>query len=480
MGYFVITFFATGISYLLYCFFLKHEKSFLFNRFYLLGSMVLCLLAPTLQLQLNFGNNFQPVSKTELQEVTSTLFFEEIPKAQTRTLAKLERETNWLAQILWNVYFMVSGLFLFRFFKNLIQLLFRIKINKAIQIEGLRIIPIKEKSNPHSFFHFLFINRKDFNKRNFSKVVIEHELAHSMQFHSIDILFMEILTCFFWCNPFLWLYKKAVAENHEFLADAKVVQAGTDLTAYSHELVQTGNKHKISLLISGFNFNLTKNRINMLYKKRSSKTVLALKTGMVLALFSFVFSLTACSPDSETGHDPFVVVVDPGHGGKDPGSTNEKQINLQVAKKLEALGQEGNIEIILTRQKDVFVSLAERVNFTKKQNADLFLSLHCNFSNDIDKRGVVVYYARNDNQKKQEHRYSKILVSNYLEEIAAEGEISTVGFFVLREQEIPAVMLELGFLSNKQESKQLNNPKHQQAIAETIYKSLLEIEKTRN
>lgn len=492
MDYFVITIIATGGSYLLYHFFLKKEKSFKFNRAYLLGSLTLCLLAPVMEMDFLDSNPSGAPSLPKMEfETTATEFFTQKKVQNIQTVKTLERGHNWFLQSLFFGYCIITGLFLFRFFHNLFRILKRIKSNELIEIDGLRAIPIEEKNNPYSFFNYLFINDEDLRNRNYSETVICHEKAHSREFHSVDLLYMELLTCFFWLNPFLWLYKKAVVENHEFLADAEVAKAGTDLNKYSHQLIQAGNKHKIPLLISGFNFSLTKNRICMLHKKRSSKIVLALKTGIALALFSIVFALVACSSNYDSNSEPFVVVVDPGHGGEDPGFANEKEINLQVAKKLEAMEEAGDIEIILTRDGDEFVSLMDRVKFTKKQNADLFLSLHCNAANDKSKRGVEAFYTQNGEFKKQSHKYSQILVGNYYLMgvgmdskigrigIAMDEKISSYGFLVLKEQEIPAVMMELGFLSNPQEAKKLKDPERQQAIAENIYKSLLEIKEKR-
>lgn len=473
--YIISTIIGLGISYLLFLIFLKKEKSFQFKRFFLLGSLVLCLLAPLLEFDM--GTRFSTMPEIEMQEIPSGFIHKEIPEKQNvQTIELVEKQVNWFPKALFWGYILVSSLFLVRFFLNLFRVFRRIQSNQSFQTKALRTIILDGKHNPHSFFNYLFINKDSFENKDLSDAVIAHELAHSKQFHSADVVFVEFLLCFFWCNPFLWLYKKAMVENHEFLADEKAVNSGIDVDSYSLQLINSENKNLNFPLMSGFNFSLTKNRILMLHKKSSSKTILALKTGMAISLFAVVFTLISFTPNTEG--KTFTVVIDAGHGGKDPGTYSiEKDINLQIAKKLKALSQNGNVKIILTRENDKFKSLDERVIFIKEQNADMLLSLHCNASNDKTQSGVEVYYPRKGKLKEKSHQFSKIIIANYLEEIAKKGEIKTAGFTLLRELEIPRMLLELGFLSNEADAKTLQNPETQQKIAESIYGSLLEISK---
>ncbi len=101
------------------------------------------------------------------------------------------------------------------------------------------------------------------------------------------------------------------------------------------------------------------------------------------------------------------IVVDPGHGGKDPGAISargfyEKTVNLRVSKylkeELEGLG----FKVILTRDKDVFVSLAQRANIAKKHNADLFISIHANSNHSRKVSGVEIYYLTPSRLRAQE------------------------------------------------------------------------------
>lgn len=469
--YGITTIISLGLTFFLYHFFLKKEKTFQFNRFFLLGSLILCLLAPVLHFDM--GTSFSEIPVIQLNEISSSIFSKEIHEG--KSVQKFEQKHNWINLILFMGYCFILGLLLFRFYQNLKGILKRIKGNFPFEINGVKLILSPKIITPHSFFNYIFINESDYENQDFQETILCHERAHSKQFHSIDVVLMELLCCFFWFNPFLWMYKKAAAENHEFLADLEVMKAGGNADSYSLQLIQAGNKNLTTSLVSGFNLSQIKNRISMLYKKRSSKAMMLLKTGVVLGMFALVFVVIACSNDLENSSEPFVVVVDAGHGGRDPGMFNEKSINLNIAEKLAALSNDEGVKIILIRKKDVFIPLNERVKFAKEQHADLFLSLHCNASQDRSKSGVEAYYFAKSPSKEKSYEYSKIVVSNYLENISEKGEIKTSNFLVLRKLDIPAILLELGYLSNKVESQKLQNPEFQQKIAENIYKSLEEI-----
>lgn len=477
MPYIITSTIALGISYSIFLFFLKKEKSFQFNRIFLLGSLVLCLLAPILEL--DFGNNFSRVPIMEVREMVSTKIIpQEIIIGQT--VETFEPRTDF-SQILFFIYLTISGLFMLRFGRNIFSIINFVKNGETKKLQGLSLVAIREKDSPYSFFHYLFANQTDLENNTISEAVLAHEKAHAVQFHSVDVVFIELLTCFFWFNPFVWLYKKAVVENHEFLADEEVMRSGIDRDFYSGKLVRTGNNSQYHNLISGFNFSQTKNRITMLYKKRSSKTILTLKTGMVLGLFAVMFAFLACTSDKANA-EAFVVVVDAGHGGEDAGVLNEKTINLQIAKKLAALSREDKVKIILIREKDEFLSLNHRVEFTKNQNADLFLSLHCNSSKNKKDNGIVVFYSNENKFQDTSRSYGEIIIVNYLNSLdncEVKGNLKTANFLVLRELNIPGVMVEMGFLTNEKEAKQLQNPDHQQKIAENLYESLLEIAESR-
>ncbi len=213
------------------------------------------------------------------------------------------------------------------------------------------------------------------------------------------------------------------------------------------------------------------------------------------------------------------IVLDPGHGGKDPGAVGyskkhfEKEIVLELALKLKKkLEQELDVVVLLSRDKDEFVSLQQRTKFANKNQADLFISLHCNAHRNSKVDGVEVFYlstAKTDearavealeNQVVYEYEGGKDAVKKYddlafiladmaqsehLEESYTLGAnlqtalvsstksydrgVKQANFYVLRGAFMPAVLIEYGFLSNKDEEKKLANSSYQEKLIESTF-----------
>ena len=211
------------------------------------------------------------------------------------------------------------------------------------------------------------------------------------------------------------------------------------------------------------------------------------------------------------------VILDPGHGGVDPGAVGrkhlqEKEVNLGIAKALKKKLENFGLKVILTRSDDRFVALSERTRFTNEQKADLFISIHCNSSNDSRKaNGFETYflseaktdweravlarengslqYETGDVDSLTQNDISLILADlsqneNLKESYALALEIQTAGvdilkdvdrgvkqagFYVLRTSFMPSVLVECGFLSNSAEEKKLNTGKYRESIAQAIF-----------
>jgi N-acetylmuramoyl-L-alanine amidase len=214
-----------------------------------------------------------------------------------------------------------------------------------------------------------------------------------------------------------------------------------------------------------------------------------------------------------------IVVLDPGHGGVDPGASspngvNEKEVVLQFAERLkEKLVATGRYEVFMTRDDDTFLPLKERVAFAQKKGAGLFLSIHADyFPAEIDDaRGATVYtlserasdaeakaLAAKENfsdaiagvelpeqsdevvanilidlaQRETKNR-SVVFARSIVGELAAKGTLHTkrlrsAGFRVLKAPDVPSVLLELGFLSNAEDEKQLTSEAWRRRMADSV------------
>ncbi|MDE6314007.1 MAG: N-acetylmuramoyl-L-alanine amidase [Lachnospiraceae bacterium] len=171
-----------------------------------------------------------------------------------------------------------------------------------------------------------------------------------------------------------------------------------------------------------------------------------------------------------------VIVLDAGHGGKDTGTMNgnvyEKDINIQMIHKLESMLKNTGATLVKTRDDDTFLSLPERVDFTKQPEADLFVSIHCNYyEDDSQVCGLECYY---DKSNKEGQAYAESIAS----EVKNSGIVQTRGaregdYYVTRETTIPAVLIEIGYLSNREECSNLTNEEYLEQLASALTKGII-------
>ncbi len=220
---------------------------------------------------------------------------------------------------------------------------------------------------------------------------------------------------------------------------------------------------------------------------------------------------------------PFVVVIDPGHGGKDPGNLGngfkEKDIVLDVSMQVGALLQQQGVEVIYTRKKDVFIELYDRAPVANKADADLFVSIHCDSHNSqahgagtfvmgLSKSDKNLNTAKKENEvifleENYQERYKgfdpsspeSLIGLTLLQEEYLDQSIRLAGliqknlvqnlkrkdrsvrqdvFWVLHHSYMPSVLIELGFLTNDNEGPYLNSKKGRKEMAQEIARSILE------
>ena len=170
------------------------------------------------------------------------------------------------------------------------------------------------------------------------------------------------------------------------------------------------------------------------------------------------------------------VVLDAGHGGNDGGTyykdVVEKDINLAVVLYLKEILEENEVEVILTRSSDEYMSLEERTTFANQTEADLFVSIHCNYYEGASSiYGVECYYYPGSDSGKQ----SAEAVLDALEEYDGirVRESKEEDYYVLKNTGMTAISVEIGYLSNKSERQNLNSADYQQMLAEGLAQGIL-------
>lgn len=216
-----------------------------------------------------------------------------------------------------------------------------------------------------------------------------------------------------------------------------------------------------------------------------------------------------------------VVVIDPGHGGKDPGASGsrgakEKNVVLAIAKKLQSeINREPGFKAILTRSKDRYIGLRQRLNLAHKYKADMFVAIHADAYRQNSARGASVYalsergatseaarwLAQKENESEfvggldlgdKDYLVRSVLIdlsqthaigvslqmgSDILNEIGRFTElhhpkVEQAAFVVLKSPDIPSLLVETGFLSNEREEKKLTNPHYQNRIASAVKRGI--------
>lgn len=174
-----------------------------------------------------------------------------------------------------------------------------------------------------------------------------------------------------------------------------------------------------------------------------------------------------------------VIVVDPGHGGSSPGAVGptglmEKHVVMDVASRLAAKLSDAGATVILTRKGDWVVSLEGRVNMAHSANADLFVSIHANAHPNRSIGGTETYYYRGKATSAASYQ-AAVLIQNELVKALGLRNIGVKhgNFHVIRETKMPAVLVELAFLSNPTEEAMMKTAEFRESSAQAIFAGIL-------
>jgi beta-lactamase regulating signal transducer with metallopeptidase domain len=287
-----------AILLLFYKVVLERESMHHFKRYYLLAALALSLVIPTIVF-------------TEYVEIVPNRIYEQAqisnPVVEDTILEPVTKEgpVNW-EMILWFVYgFGVLG-FGFRFIKHLAQIWFRIRKNPKLKNNFITRVLLAQQLPPHTFFSYIFLNKKQFESQNIPQEVLLHEETHAKQKHSIDILLIELTQVFLWFNPLIYVVKSSIKLNHEFLADNAVVKKNNNHYQYQNTILSylsndNFNKHQSTGIANAINYSSIKKRFTVMKTNTSKKSIvlrsILLIPLMTLLLFGFSTSKEVYIPN---------------------------------------------------------------------------------------------------------------------------------------------------------------------------------------
>ncbi len=272
---------ALSLFFILYRLLLKRDTFLQLRRFFFLSVILFSLLYPLMTVPL--PHSISAFFTQESVEAVSAVYIGE-PVMEIISVEESvpTREIN-LTNVGVVIYFSITLLFIVRFLLQLISILrVRLKSTPA-EISGTAVYRLKDDITPFSFFNLIFIHTDKHSDAELTQILL-HEQTHVRQLHSVDILLIESLTLLFWWNPFVWLMKREMAMNLEYLADQGVLTCGVNSREYQYHLLRLTYQETAVPIVNNFNVSQLKQRIMMMNQSKSP----AYKVGRYLLVLPLV------------------------------------------------------------------------------------------------------------------------------------------------------------------------------------------------
>jgi N-acetylmuramoyl-L-alanine amidase len=487
---------ASALLYGYYYLALRNKKFHSYNRFYLLAAIIISILIPFLNIPVYFT-----AKETETSFVLQTLTVISSPAAETSVIPSTASETVQtarlpLSNILCIFYSLAALIVLIRIIFSLKRIRSIARNNPVEKLEKINFVSTDEPGTPFSFFRWLFWNRRIELKSEKGEHIFRHELYHIQQKHSWDILFMELLTVVFWLNPFFHLMKKELKAIHEFLADEFAVNENEKWEYAELLLMQVLNTR--NQLVNPFFHNQIKRRIAMITSSQKSgnrylrKLLVLPVAAFLVIIFAFNYKNNKINEPVIKADDLVTIVVDAGHGGTDKGAISpdgkysEALLTLELAKTIQRLAPDYNVNVIMTREDETFPAgaatrsdgLRKRIEILNQTMPDAIISIHLGMSPSnmqSNLTGFEAYISKSRNNER-----NKLLAAAILLELKtvyqARMEIKQTqnqGIFILDKADFPAVLLECGFLNNPKDIAFITDKSNQEEVARSILKGLV-------
>ncbi|MES2774826.1 MAG: N-acetylmuramoyl-L-alanine amidase [Bacteroidota bacterium] len=470
---------------------LRNNRFHQWNRYYLLAATVLPFVLPLMKISIPFSTAEETPLLVRGVEMVGMpdLFISELN-------ATHRFQFTWQFAVT-GFYVLVVVFLAMVFVKNIIKIQ-KLKLRYPCEfIDGIAFYNTQEQGTPFSFFRTIFWNKRIALNSEKGQQMLAHELAHVNEKHSTDKVFMEVLIALAWWNPVLYFIRRELSVIHEFIADKKA-SAGDENLQYASLLLMKAMGHEQFALANPFFHSQLKRRFAMLTTSTNPKFSYVRRLMVMplaaFALFLFSFKYKELREQGVlNAPEPLTVIIDAGHGGADNGvvtanGIKEDAISLQLAQKIKALSEGTNINVILTRNTDSLpgnttnkdAALRYRTNLAKENNADFFISLHMNSDDSkaaIKQRGIEAFVSNNNSML---NKQSRVIASGFLDEISGHGlPVASIlktrsgqNIYVLEQNTVPSVLLELGYITNPVDAAFMQQPKNQETLAKDILNAL--------
>ena len=279
-----------------YWLFLRKETFYRWNRWVLLGGLMIALSYPLLPVPNSLLN-----VKSELKQLilpvqsnakSQALVGDNSSKKMEQSNGVIEpASTGQAVSLDWyliflGIYCIGVGILTFRFGVQLWGVFSQLRGVEISRGKAYHLVSLKTETAPFSFGKYIFLNPDKYTEKEFFQI-LNHEKIHVRQGHTIDLILAELLTVFQWFNPMAWLYRYLTVENLEFQVDEKILASGEDKKNYQYHLLKIAIPNYPLSITTNYNQSLIKKRITMMNRKKSSLGVVS-KYALLLPILFFV------------------------------------------------------------------------------------------------------------------------------------------------------------------------------------------------
>ena len=473
---------CSAVLMVYYLLVLRNKKFHQYNRFYLLGVALVSWIVPLIKIF--WQQERSGVRQVDLLNVVAVNNSEIEAMVTSR-----QHSLDWVS-LLPHLYVGVSVFLAVAMLVSLYRIYKIYTTHECTNLQQFYLVMTRVKGTPFSFFSYIFWNAEIDIQTPAGKQILQHELTHVTQYHSIDKIVIQLNLIAGWFNPFFWLLKKELDMIHEFIADKKSVEHG-DAASLAQMLLTTAYPGQQFPLTNPFFFSPIKRRLKMLTNTKNP-TFNYLRRLIVLPLLALVVLLFAFRAKENTNtvaplSKTYTVVLNPGHGGIDKGviasdGTTEAQLTLEIVRQIQALNKNEKIKLVLTRDADVMQSVVAVSEFANAQSPDLFVSIHMNniqngsAANKAKYEGAEIYMAAKEKAVDYDANYK--LANNLaatLQEIGTPfNGVKTreKGIWVLQAVQCPSALIEAGYLSNNKELAKIKDADYQKKLAASILRGI--------
>ena len=518
--YFLQVCICSAVLFGYYLLLLRNKKFHQYNRFYLLAILLVSWIIPLIRIPLPVTpvSTFSEAIPLKLFEVVAdnNTYVEEVVTANATPI-------NW-SEIMLYAYIVVCSLLFFLLIRNLYKIYFLLRQNSGKNIGDAFLVFTQVKGTPFSFFRFIFWNNEIDLNTNVGKQILQHELVHVKEKHSVDKIINAIVLSVGWFNPIFWLVKQEIDMVHEFIADKKAVN--DDPSELAQMLLTASYPVTNFSIANSFFHSPIKRRLAMMSNFRISnypylrRLLILPLIAVIVMLFAFrkemISTMKASEPQQvETGvtvnkdiaskHERktiisavpinilktpslqfnrvYNVMIDAGHGGHDRGAmaedgTKESELNLQFVKKILEENTNDKINIILARESDEYIHPQKRLELMNEKNCDLFISIHSSVEIEANKNiksGIELIIPTKESLAHYKSSYKLAnLIANSVSIVNPKVKLQTaeMGVWVIDKADRPAVLMGIGYISNPDELKQLKDENYQTNFARAVLKAI--------